>query len=305
MKTFKPHIFNVCKTLLLNGTALLGILAAWTVHGAVASVSVVNYAFNPSTVDIQAGDEVIWTWASGSANHNVVSSSTPYAWLFPSPGGGPGTSSNQNSSNTRSYPFSFTNIFSSAGSFPYECTVHVSFGMVGTIHVAAAPVVLSVTITNPMASTVFSSPASFTLGAAASISSGSITNVQFKLGSVILTNCVSPPYAAFVTNLAAGTYPLSAIASADDGLSATNSINISVVNAAPIVIHSPSLLSSGVFQFSYAASVGLTYVVQFSTNLIVWTPLSTNIASQNPGAFSDSRTPSHNGFYRVVLQPNP
>ena len=83
--------------------------------GAVANVSVGNDFFSPAATSINVGDQVIWTWSSGSEQHNVVSTSSSSAWLFPSPGGGAGTKGNQNDSNLRNAPFAFTNTFKSAG----------------------------------------------------------------------------------------------------------------------------------------------------------------------------------------------
>ncbi len=40
--------------------------------GAVVNVAVGNNIFSPTTTNIKAGDQVIWTWKSGSQNHHVV-----------------------------------------------------------------------------------------------------------------------------------------------------------------------------------------------------------------------------------------
>lgn len=298
-------IKNLFQLGLLGAGATLLIPSAPAI-GAVASVSVVNDSFSPSTSNIHTGDTVIWTWGSGSAGHNVVSTSSPFAWLFPSPNGSPGTSSNQNSSNLRNSPFSFTNTFNSMGSFPYECTEHVSFGMTGTIKVTAAVAVTpTVAITNPVAGGIFSAPANLTIQASASISSGTVTNVQFLVGSTVLANSTSAPFSATTNNLPAGTYQLSAIASGSDGLTATNSVSVTVVTPIPVVAGTPSQAAPGSFQFSYSATVGLTYIVQVSTNLSAWTSLATNKATVNPETFTDANASGQAAYYRVELMPNP
>ncbi len=281
------------------------VLPSTSAVGAVANVSVVNDSFSPSATSIHSGDTVVWTWGSGSSSHNVVSTSASFAWLFPSSGGGPGTTSNQNDSNLRNSPFSFTNTFNSTGSFPYECTEHVSFGMTGTINVTAAVAAPTVVITNPVANEVFSAPASLIIQASAAISSGSVTNVQFLIGSTVLTNRTVIPYFAATNNLPAGTYKLMAIASSSDGLTATNSLSVTVVTPISVVAGTPSLASPGSFQFSYSATVGLAYVVQVSTNLSSWTSLATNTATVNPEIFTDSNGGRTAAFYRVELLPNP
>jgi plastocyanin len=298
-------IKNLFQLGLLGAGATLLIPSAPAI-GAVASVSVVNDSFSPSTSNIHTGDTVIWTWGNGSAGHNVVSTSSSFAWLFPSPNGSPGTSSNQNSSNLRNSPFSFTNTFNSTGSFPYECTEHVSFGMTGTIKVTAAVAVApTVVITNPVAGGIFSAPANLTIQASAAISSGTVTNVQFLVGSTVLTNRAAAPFAALTGSLAAGAYNLSAIASSSAGLKATNSVTINVIAPTPVVMGTPAFSSPGNFQFSYSVNIGLTYIVQVSTNLLNWNSLATNTATANPATFTTAESNGNGAFYRVELMPNP
>jgi plastocyanin len=287
------------------GVGAILILPSLPAAVAVANVSVVNDSFSPATSSIHTGDEVIWTWTSGSADHNVVSTSSPFAWLFPSPNGSPGTTANQNDSNLRNSPFSFTNTFNATGSFPYECTEHVLDGMVGTINVTASAVPPAVTITNPVAGTVFSAPANLTIQASATISSGTVTNVQFLIGATVLTNRSTAPYVAVTNDLAVGTYKLSAIATGSNGLTATNSVTISVVTPAPLEAGTAVFSLSGGFQFSYSATVGLTYVVQVSTNLSNWNSLATNTATTSPVLFTAPASGANGAFYRVEQLPNP
>jgi plastocyanin len=75
-----------------------------------ADVSVVDFAFNPSSSTIAAGGEVTWTWG-GAVGHNVTF--------------GTGTNSATQTTGT------FSRTFATAGSFAYECTIHA--GMDGTI----------------------------------------------------------------------------------------------------------------------------------------------------------------------------
>lgn len=354
--------------------------------GAIVNVSVANNSFAPATANINAGDKVIWTWAPNSFSHNVVSESTPSAWVFP------------NNNALQSTPFAFTNTFNSAGSFPYECTLHVSSGMVGTINVAAAanqpPIVTitnptsgtvfiapanvtvqasasdsngtvtnvqfrigstvltnkaaapfsavtnnlpagsytlsaiasdnlgakttnsvniivdappSVTITNPASGAVFTAPANVTVQASASDSDGTVTNVQFLIGSTVLTNKTTAPFSAVTNNLPAGSYTLSAIASDNNGVKATNAVTVSVVTPVPVALTAPQRLSAINFQFSYSANVGLNYVVQRSTNLLStnWVAIITNTAGSSSMIFVDSNATLNPGFYRVGRLPNP
>jgi plastocyanin len=291
--------------LVLAGVALVSLAQPALAIAAVANVSVNDDYFSPPTNNIYAGDTVIWTWGDDYDSHNVVSGSTPYAWLFPSPGGGPGTTTNQTSANTRGSPFSFTNTFSSTGSFPYVCTPHLEEGMVGMVIVAAPPPPPIVDITNPAARQVFSAPANLTIQASAFDSSGAVTNVQFLIGSTVLTNCLLAPFFAVTNNLSAGTYRLSAIATDNNGFTATNSITVSVVTPNPVVAGTPGFVSAGTFQFTYSTTIGLSYLVQVSTNLLNWTSLATNTATADPETFTVKNAGSNAAFYRVELEPNP
>ncbi len=91
---------------------------------ATANVSVIDFAFQPQTVTINAGDTVIWT-LNGDAPHTVTS--------------GPGCTPDGmfNSGTLGSAPFSIT--FNTPGTYPYFCSFHCSsFGMTGTVIVSAA-----------------------------------------------------------------------------------------------------------------------------------------------------------------------
>jgi plastocyanin len=283
--------FSSKKILIGAAAALVYLAVPFYGFGATANVSVINFAFVPATTNISLGDRVIWTWPSGSNFHNVTSTSAPQAWP---------------ASATLSGPATFTNTFTSAGTFPYECTVHF---FTGSITVAAANVPPSVSITNPAPGTVFSEPANVTIQATATDpnSGGSVTNVQFLVGSDVLTNVTAAPFSATTNNLAAGSYTFFAVATDNVGLTATNAVTISVVTPVPLALGAATHLSPTSFQFDYSANVGLTYVVQQSTDLSSpdWTAISTNTAASNPVTFVDQNAIANPGFYRVVRLPNP
>jgi chitinase len=134
-----------------------------------------------------------------------------------------------------------------------------------------------------------------------------VTNVQFLIGSTVLTNEAAAPFSAVTNNLASGSYTLSAVASDNNGIKATNTATISVVTPVPVSISSPLRPSPTNFQFSYAANAGLRYVVQRSTNLLStnWFTLATNTAAGNPVNFADTNATANPGFYRVGRLLNP
>jgi plastocyanin len=258
-------------------------------HAATAVVQVGTGGdhFVPAVTNINVGDRVIWSWTG--PNHNTVSTSGLWGSATMSSG-------------------SFTNTFNNAGSFPYECTIHVSFGMTGTINVSGtANVPPTVSITNLSPGAVFAAPANVTIRATASDSDGSVTNVQFRVGTAAFGNATVAPYAATTNNLPAGNYTLSAVASDNKGAMTTNSVAISVVTPAAVVLSSFQRLTPSIFRFTYTANAGLRYVVQRSTDLTsaIWTSLNTNTAAGGSVDFTNSSAPSTPTFYRVGRLPNP
>src|ERR1035441_8600574 len=101
--------------------------------------------------------------------------------------------------------------------------------MKGTIIVASPNVPPTVSITNPVSGTVFAAPANVTIQASVSDTNGMVTNVQFLVGASVVTNKATAPFSAVTNNLAAGSYTLFAIASDNNGATATNQVAISVV----------------------------------------------------------------------------
>jgi plastocyanin len=243
--------------------------------------------FVPAVTNINVGDQVIWNWAGPS--HNTISTNSLWASATMSSG-------------------SFTNTFNSAGAFGYECSIHVAFGMTGAIVVSGgANVPPTVSITNLSPGAVFAAPANVTIRASAADSDGSVTNVQFRVGSVVVGNATAAPYAATTNNLPAGNYTLSAVASDDKGAMTTNSVAISVVTPADIVLSSFQQLTPLIFRFTYTANTGLRYVVQQSTDLTssIWTSLNTNTAAGSSVNFTNSSAPPSSAYYRVGRLPNP
>jgi plastocyanin len=116
--------------ILVGAAAVLWCLAVpLSGFGATVNVSIVNFAFVPATVNINVGDTVVWTWPTGSSTgyytssyyHNVTSTSAPQAWP---------------ASATLTGPATFSNKFTTAGTFPYECTVHLFTGQINVASIS-------------------------------------------------------------------------------------------------------------------------------------------------------------------------
>ena len=249
--------------------------------GAVANVSIVDYAFSPTSVTINVNDEVTWTWMG---NYHSTTSSTGL-W----------------DSGVYNTGYVYSHTFTSAGTFPYDCSIHY---FSGSVVVRAPNVAPTVTITNPPNGAVLSAPASLTLQATAHDSDGSVTNVQFLRGTTPLGNVATSPYSIPVSGLAAGNYTFSAVATDNGGLKATNSITVQVITPSPITTSSPQRTSPTSFQFYYSADVGLRYLVEQSGDLTTWRGLDTNTAASTSVLFQDNSATANPGFYRVGRLPN-
>jgi Bacterial Ig domain len=164
----------------------------------------------------------------------------------------------------------------------------------------------SVTIASPTNGTVLSAPAMVTVTASVTNGSGTVNNVQFFDGASSLGNAAANPY-RIVTSLTVGSHTLTAVATDNNGLTATNSVTVSVVTPVAVNITVPAWTSPSSFQFSYFANAGLRYIVQRSTNLPAtnWLTLATNTAASGSVIFTDITATANSGFYRVGLLPNP
>jgi hypothetical protein len=123
-------------------------------------------------VTINVNDQVVWTWVTDF--HDTVSD-TPGLW-------------NSGVFNTGHM---FTNTFTSAGTFPYSCTVH---GFAGTVNVQAGNIGPTVAISSPTNGASFTAPAIVSIVATAEDSDGSVTNVSFFDGSTLLGGTNNTPY---------------------------------------------------------------------------------------------------------------
>ena len=115
----------------------VAVTRAAAANRAVSNVSEVDFQYNMSSITINAGDTVTWT-----NNGNAVHTSTSDTGVWDSGSMSPGAK--------------FSQVFNSAGSFPYHCTFHgTTFNMKGTVTVnAAAPVAPVISSANTATGTV-------------------------------------------------------------------------------------------------------------------------------------------------------
>ena len=73
----------------------------------------------------------------------------------------------------------------------------------------------------------------------------------------------------------------------------------------PPAITAPKVISTGSFQFSYSATVGLNYAVERSADLMNWSPIATNNAAATQVTFTDTAAAASANFYRVRVVTGP
>jgi regulation of enolase protein 1 (concanavalin A-like superfamily) len=97
----------------------------------------------------------------------------------------------------------------------------------------------TVSLTSPLAGATFTEPATITVAASASDTDGTITKVEFYQGAQLIASDTTNAYSATLSNVAAGTYQLTAVATDSDGETTTSapvSVTVnSATNQAPIV----------------------------------------------------------------------
>jgi plastocyanin len=82
-------------------------------------VSVEDFVFNPSVVNVNVGDTIMWNWSSG--NHTTTSLSVPAGAI---------TWDEQINNNHTVFIY----VISQPGIYNYECSYHASMGMTGSIN---------------------------------------------------------------------------------------------------------------------------------------------------------------------------
>jgi hypothetical protein len=118
----------------------------------------------------------------------------------------------------------------------YNCQFHGA--MAGTLNIISPPSPPSVAITNPPSGASFTAPATVTIQATASDSDGTVTNVQFFTNGVALGSDSTFPFSITASNLAVGSYTLTARATDNGGLITTSapvSITVQAPNQPPTV----------------------------------------------------------------------
>ena len=150
--------------------------------------------------------------------------------------------------NTSPYEYNWINI--AAGNYTLQAKAYDNAGVSTTS--AAVNIIVSepnqppiISITSPVSGAAFTAPANITITAAASDPDGNIADVKFYQGSILIGSANTSPYSFTWLNVATGSYSLTAIATDNDGATATSSaINI-IVNSLPVSSTFSKLIASG------------------------------------------------------------
>ncbi len=86
----------------------------------------------------------------------------------------------------------------------------------------------TVSITSPASGATFTAPATIALAAAASDTDGAVAKVEFRAGSQLIGTDTTSPFGMSWTNVAAGNYTVTAVATDNNGATATSAIPVTV-----------------------------------------------------------------------------
>jgi plastocyanin len=190
-------------------------------QAATTNITVGDNFFSPNNVTINVNDTVQWVWSMSEVNpHSTTSTSAPSLW----------------DSGVATEPFMFSHTFPSAGDFPFVCTVHPF--MTGRVTVNAANAPPTVAITAPANDATFPAPWTGTINVTASDVDDTVSRVRFFAGVTLLGTVTNPPVnlSLRVTNLAAGNYVLTAVATDSRGASTTSAgVTIHIVTPSAVI----------------------------------------------------------------------
>ena len=144
-----------------------------------------------------------------------------------------------------SSPYTYTWSGVAAGSYGITAVARDNGGAVTTSAVRNVTVSIATSnqppassLTAPGAGAVYTAPALVAITATASDTDGTVAMVEFYAGATLIGSDATAPYSMSWSNVAAGSYSLTAVARDDDGsttTSAARSINVNSSNQAPTV----------------------------------------------------------------------
>jgi RHS repeat-associated protein len=141
----------------------------------------------------------------------------------------------------------------------------------------------TVSLVAPSAGAIFAAPASITLTATASDSDGTIARVEFYQGATLLGTKTAAPYSMTWTNVAGGTYSLTALAVDNLGVQARSAAVSISVTGAKVLVSSPA---NGAVVTAGTVAINGTYAGDSSTSVWIDNGNSSRLATLSGNSFS-------------------
>ena len=177
--------------------------------------------------------------------------------------------------------------------------------LLGTNSVTDVPP--NVNIASPTNGALFPAPVNLTVVANAWDTDGTVKKVEFFQGANKLGERTNSPYSLVWSNVASGSYSLSARATDNGGYATMSSpITISVTNSSSslaVTLEHPALAGSS-FVFSFISQAGHTYEVDYSSVLGSggWQVLTNLTGTGSTLNVTNKNVPATQRFYRVQTQ---
>ena len=164
----------------------------------------------------------------------------------------------------------------------------------------------TVSIISPTNGAILAAPFGGTIQAIAADSDGTVARVDFFSDAALVGSVSNAPFNLAVTNIAAGTHALYAVATDDRGATKRSAtVSVTVVAPVPIVLSGIQRPFGTQFVFSYSADIGLSYEVDRSATWSNWTTIRSDTATVNPMTVTDTLATNRMNFYRVRRLANP
>jgi len=217
------------------------------------------------------------------------------------------------------YTITWSNVASGSYSLTAKATDNAGAVTTSTaVNITVTSIPPTVSITAPTSGATFTAPASLAITANATDSAGTIAKVDFLQGTALLGTVTAAPYTFNWSNVAAGSYSLTAKATDNSGSSATSaavSITVAAPNIAPLVVitqpiacsslAAPSAVTLTADAYDPDGTVALVSFYKDSTLIGTATnaPYSISWSSPAAGTFSLTAAVTDNRGAKTVSQP--